>query len=88
MWKRCEILPKNENPHLFCVIENILSTYIYNGIVRTNYGRNVLLSWDEKGKSAKMDKSEREWLFWDRKSCTLAVGMSPKSVPYRALDDG
>ena len=30
----------------------------------------------------KTDKKEREWLFWDGKSCTLAVEMSPLNVPY------
>lgn len=29
----------------------------------------------------KTDKKEREWLFWDGKSCTLAVEMSPLNVP-------
>lgn len=41
----------------------------------------------EDDNQLKMDKRERKCLFWDGKSCTLAVGMSPMNVPYRALDD-
>ena len=48
---------KRESAPFLCYREHIEHiTYIYNGIVRMDYGRNVVLSWNEGRNQLKMDK--------------------------------